>query len=123
MQTSEALERIAYELAVDAAARRCALHRGAVLADSEHGQGLTSVRRSKHRCAASRAPSAKCGIVARIIVCALRTLSPAVSLEMAQLAREYNGHGVVGFDLPAREQEIPRRPPEAFSYAIEHDLA
>ena len=64
------------------------------------------------------------GIVSRIIVCALRNLAPAVSLQMAQLAAEYREQGVVGFDLAGGEQGHPACAHEAaFEHAAQHELA
>jgi adenosine deaminase len=63
-------------------------------------------------------------IVARIIVCGLRLLEPAVSLVLAKRAVAPRERGVVGFDLAGGERGHPARAhAEAFAYAREHDLA
>jgi adenosine deaminase len=64
------------------------------------------------------------GIMSRIIVCALRHLDPAVSLELARLAVAYETTGVAGFDLAGGERGNPASTHAgAFDYARSHDLA
>jgi adenosine deaminase len=118
MQTADALRRIAYELVEDAAnegvryieIRFCpalsvrgslsltdvmdAVLRGASLGERDHGTH------------------------ARVIVCALRSMPPALSRELAELAVGYEGSGVVGFDLAGGEQGNP-----AAAHAAAFDLA
>lgn len=107
MQDAEALERIAYELAEDHSqenvryveARFCpalCTQQGlpphevldAVLRGLARGERDFSVR-------------------TRVIVCALRTLDPMVSVEMAALAVAYRDRGVVAFDLAGAERGNP----------------
>jgi adenosine deaminase len=123
MQTAESLERIAYELAEDASREgvwylevRFAPNLNAVGGLSA-GQALESAIKGLAR--AER----EYGIVARVLVCALRTLPPSSSLEMAKLAAEYRGRGVVGFDLAGAEHGHPASVhAEAFRHARSHDL-
>jgi adenosine deaminase len=64
------------------------------------------------------------GVVARVIVCGLRHLDPAVSLSLAELAVAYKDRGVVGFDLAGGERGNPAgRHRKAFQYALGHDMA
>ena len=118
MQAADALGRIAYELVEDAASdgvryieiRFCpalnvrgslsltdvmdAVLRGVALGERDHGTR------------------------ARVIVCALRSMPPALSRELAELAAEYRGRGVVGFDLAGGEHGNP-----AAAHAAAFDLA
>ena len=55
MQTSEALERIAYELSIDAAQRRRPLHRSAIRARAQHARGLVARARGRGSAARTRA--------------------------------------------------------------------
>ncbi|HJQ19026.1 MAG TPA: adenosine deaminase [Gemmatimonadaceae bacterium] len=124
MQRAEALERIAYELAEDAHrdgvqyletrfAPVLNVHEGLALQDV-----VDAVLRGLRR--AERAH----GVVARVIITALRNLSPDVSLDLAHLAVAYKGRGVVGFDLAGGEQGNPAsRHAPAFSFALAHDMA
>jgi adenosine deaminase len=124
LQTSEALERAAYELAEDAS-------KDGVLYLEIRFAPLLNVRNGLTLGAAIEAPlrgleraQREYGIVARVIVCALRTLAPDVSMQMARLAAEYRPHGVVGFDLAGPERGHPAADHEgAFQHAIAHGLA
>lgn len=118
MQDAEALARIALELAEDHAeenvryveVRFCpALNtQGGLSADEALDAvlaGLASARETV-------------GIESRVIVCALRTLHPSVSVEMAELAVAYRGRGVCAFDLAGAEAGYPARDHlEAFGIA------
>lgn len=124
MQTGDALERIAYELAIDAAddgvrylevrfAPILNVRRGLVLGAAVEAplRGLARAERER-------------GVVGRVIVCALRHLDPDVSLELSRLAVAYRHRGVVGFDLAGGEAgNGAARHAAAFAYARENDLA
>ena len=124
LQTADALDRVAYELGEDAA------HEGVWyievrLAPVLHTQGgldaasvVEAVRRGLLRAELAT------GVIARIIICALRQLSPEASLEAARLAVALGHRGVVGFDLAGAELGHPAAShASAFLYAREHDLA
>jgi adenosine deaminase len=124
MQTAEALERIAYELAEDAAAegvryiemRYCPvlnIRHNLELGDTVEAplKGLERARRDH-------------GIMGRLIICALRNLPPGISMELSHLAVAYKDRGVGGFDLAGGERGHPASVhAEAFAYAREHGLA
>ncbi|MBX9929734.1 MAG: adenosine deaminase, partial [Gemmatimonadaceae bacterium] len=124
LQTEAALERVAYELALDAAAEgvryievRYApilnVRRGISLGEAVEGplRGLARARRET-------------GVIGKVIVTAIRNMSPDVSLELAKLAVEYRDRGVVGFDLAGGEAGNPAsRHLKAFEWARGHDLA
>lgn len=123
MQTGEALERIAYELAEDAArdgvryievryAPILNVRGGLTLGEAVEAplRGLDRARREH-------------GVVGRVLVTALRNMSPETSLELARLAVAYRGHGVVGFDLAGGEAGNPASlHADAFAYVREHDM-
>ena len=124
MQTEEALERIAYELAEDAAEDgvRYIEIRNAPILNVVHG--LTVVQAIEAPLRGLRRAEKVVGIIGRFIVCALRHFAPEDSLEMAQLAVEFKNEGVVAFDLAGGEKGNPAaRHVAAFRYAREHDLA
>ena len=124
MQTAAALERVAFELAEDAArdgvryievryAPVLNVRKGLALGDSVEAplRGLARAQQLH-------------GIVGRVIVCAIRTMAPMVSLELAELAVAYRHRGVVGFDLAGGEAGHPAAAHEgAFTHAREHDMA
>jgi len=123
MQTPQALERIAYEFVLDAAAdntryvevRYCpALHTPALSLVDAIEAPLRGFKRGQE----------ETGTKVGVIVCALRTLAPSVSEELARVAVEYGDNGVVGFDLAGSEGGHPAVDhAKAFAYAREHDLA
>jgi adenosine deaminase len=49
------------------------------------------------------------GIVANVILCGIRNISPESSVEMAQLAVAYKNRGVVAFDLAGAEYDYPAK--------------
>ena len=123
MQDATALERIAYELAADAAAEgvRWIEVRYCPALNTRGGLPLTEVVEAPLR-GLARA-EAELGIRGAIIVCALRQLEPAVSLQLARLAASYADRGVVGFDLAGPERSHPaRQHRDAFAAAAEAGL-
>jgi adenosine deaminase len=124
LQTGEALERAAYELAEDAS-------KDGVQYLEVRFAPLLNVRNGLTLGAAIEAPlrgldraQREHGIVSRVIVCALRSLAPDVSMQMARLAAEYRTAGVVGFDLAGPERGHPAADHEAaFEHAIAHGIA
>ncbi len=124
MQTADSLERIAYELAEDAAAEgvRYIEMRYAPVLNTRHDLSLGETVEAPLR-GIERAHRDH-GIVSRLIVCALRNLSPGISMELARLAVEYKDRGVVGFDLAGGERGHPASVhASAFAHAREHGLA
>ena len=107
LQTEENLERVAFELAEDAAREnvRYMEVRYAPMLHTVRGMRLTTVveavleglfrARVKH------------GIVSNVILCGIRNISPEKSLEMAELAVAYENRGVVAFDLAGAEYDYP----------------
>jgi adenosine deaminase len=124
MQTEPALERIAYELAEDAAAdgvRYIEVRYAPVLNTRE---GLTLEQAVEAPLRGLARAEREHGVVGRVIVCALRHMPLSVSQELAELAVAYRHHGVVGFDLAGGEAGNPARfHAAAFEYARSHDLS
>jgi len=124
MQSEPALERIAYELAEDAAADgvRYIEVRYAPVLNTREGLSLEAAVEAPLR-GLARAERAH-GIVGRVIICALRHMPQSISQELAELAVAYRHHGVVGFDLAGGEAGNPARlHAAAFEYALSHDLS
>ena len=124
MQTAEALERIAYELAEDAAADgvRYLETRFAPVLNLQRGLSPGDVVEATLR-GLARAEREH-GILGRVILCGLRHLDPDTSLEIAELAVAFRTRGVVGFDLAGAEAAHPAgRHARAFAYAHDHGLA
>ena len=123
MQTAESLERVAYELATDA------WHEGVWYLEVRFAPNLCT----RHGLSAAQALESAInglsraerehGIVSRILVCALRTQPLSSSLDMARLAVDFHGRGVVGFDLAGAELGHPASAhADAFRHARDHDV-
>ncbi|HVE78111.1 MAG TPA: adenosine deaminase [Gemmatimonadaceae bacterium] len=124
MQTEAALERVAYELAEDAA-------RDGVRYLEVRYAPVLNVRGGLPLGAAVEAPlrglaraERDHGVISRVIVCAIRSMPADTSLELARLAVGYRTRGVVGFDLAGGERGHPASAhARAFAHVREHDLA
>jgi adenosine deaminase len=123
MQSAAALERIAYELVVDVAAEHVRyvemrysplLHRPALSLSEAIEAPLRGLARA----------AGDTGTKVGLIVCAIRTLPPARSVELAGAAVDYRNAGVVGFDLAGAERGHPAEQHRAaFALAARHGLA
>jgi adenosine deaminase len=123
MQTAAALERIAYEFVLDVAAEHVRyvevrysplLHHPALSLPDAIEAPLRGFGRA----------AAETGTKVGVVVCAIRTLPPARSVELAEAAVDYCGAGVVGFDLAGAERghaAADHRP--AFALAARGGLA
>src|SRR2546425_10877430 len=92
MQTAPALERIAYEFVIDAAAdgvRYVEVRYSPLL----HRPALTLTESIEAPLAGIRRAEAESGTKVGLIVCAIRTRPPAESLELARAAAQYREIG------------------------------
>ncbi|HUF77053.1 MAG TPA: adenosine deaminase [Longimicrobiales bacterium] len=107
MQDAEAIERISFELAEDHAAENVRWLEVRFSPDLCTRQGLTSDEVVDAALAGLERAGQTTRIRTRIIVCALRSLPEAHSIEMAELAAAYVGRGVCAFDLAGAEDGYP----------------
>lgn len=109
LQHREALYRVAYELAEDAAHEnvRYMEVRYAPMLHTQKGLRLTSVVEAV--LGGLRQAQEDFGIESNLIICGIRNISAATSLEMAELCVAYKGRGVVGFDLAGAENDHPAK--------------
>ncbi|MEX2156932.1 MAG: adenosine deaminase [Gemmatimonadales bacterium] len=123
LQTAAALERVAYEFVVDVAAenvRYVEVRYSPLL----HRPALTLAQAIEAPLAGIRRAAAETGTKVGLIVCGIRTLPPADSLDLARAAAEYHSAGVVAFDLAGAERGHPAREHRAaFEYAAAHGMA
>src|SRR5207244_1641674 len=123
MQTAGALERIAYEFVIDAAADGVRYVEGR-FSPLLHRPALTLAQAIEAPLAGIKRAEEDTGTKVGLIVCAIRTRPPGESLELAHAAAEYRGAGVVAFDLAGAERGHPAREhAAAFAYAAAHGLA
>ncbi len=124
MQHSDALERIAYELAVDNAQEnvRYVEVRYSPILNTQEGLPLT---------AAVEAPLAglaraedEYGIKTAVIICGIRNMEPGTSRDLADLTVAFKDRGVVAFDLAGAEYNYPaKKHKNAFFTVINKNMA
>ncbi|MCX4245250.1 adenosine deaminase [Paraliomyxa miuraensis] len=123
LQTREALYRAAYELAEDAAAEnvRYMEVRYSPMLHTRRGLRTTTVVETVLK--GLHDAELQHGIISRLIVCGIRNISPASSLEMAELVVAYKNRGVVGFDLAGAEDDHPAKDhQDAFSLVRHNNI-
>lgn len=123
MQEKDALYRIAYELVEDCAAERVRhlevryspiLHRKRRLSFEDIVDPVI---------AGLRDAGAKLNISTGVIICGIRSMSPQVSMALAELAVAYKGRGVLAFDLAGQEKDYPAKAHrEAFQLVAKHNI-
>ena len=124
LQTSASLYRAAYELAEDAAREnvRYMEVRYAPMLHTRQGLPLTTVVEAVIE--GLRDAQKVYGIQSNIIICGIRNISPASSLEMAQLAVAYKNRGVIAFDLAGAEYDHPAKNHlEAFQLVRDNNIS
>jgi adenosine deaminase len=117
MQTTEALERVAFEAMEDLAAQNVvyAEIRFAPILSTAGGLNLEEIVESV--LSGLKRGKEKTGMRFGLILCALRNMDSRVSLETAELAVAYRDRGVVGFDIAGDENgHPPKRHLEAFQF-------
>jgi adenosine deaminase len=123
MQTAAALERVAYEFVLDAAAdglRYVEVRYSPLL----HRPALTLAQAIEAPLAGLKRGETETGTKPGLIVCGIRTRPPAESLELARAAADYRAAGIVAFDLAGPERGFPARDhAAAFAYAAQHGMA
>jgi adenosine deaminase len=124
MQTAEALERIAFELAEDLAREnvRYAEIRYSPLLHTREGLPLTEAVDAPLR-GLQRAAEAS-GIRTGLIICGIRNMEPETSRDLADLTVAYKNRGVVAFDLAGAEYNYPaKKHRDAFFTVINKNMA
>ncbi len=123
LQTEESLFRAAYELAIDAAAENCRLLevRYAPVLHSQKGLKPTVVVEAVLE--GLRKAERETGIIAGVLVCGIRNMSPETSLRLAELSVAYKNKGVLGFDLAGAEHGNPAKDhKEAFQLILNNNV-
>ena len=123
LQAPEALRRAARELALDAAAESC-WYLEVRFCPLLHGRdGMSPDEAVAAVVAGLREAEAQARITTGVIVTGLRTIDPAVSRALAELAVRWKGRGVVAFDLAGAEKDYPAKDHrEAFYHVMNNNL-
>src|SRR5246500_2533320 len=115
MQTEEALERVAYEQAEDLSQDGVIYFETRFAPIFHTRKGLTHQQVVAAVLKGLERGRKDFGVSSGLIICAMRNLD--VSLEMAELAVDFRGRGVVGFDLAGEEGGYPpKKHVDAFHY-------
>jgi adenosine deaminase len=117
MQTEEALERVAYEMLED-------MKKDGVVYIETRFAPVLHTQKGLHPENIIRAVihglergKKDFGVGYGLILCALRSMAPEVSQEVAELAVDFRPHGVVAFDLAGEEGGFPpKKHIDAFHY-------
>jgi adenosine deaminase len=104
-QTEEALERVAYEQAEDLSRDGVVYYEPRFAPIFHTSNGLTHQQIVSSVLKGMARGREQFGIRSGLLICAMRNMN--VSLEMAELAVDFRGRGVVGFDLAGEEGGYP----------------
>ncbi|GMR14067.1 MAG: adenosine deaminase [Gemmatimonadota bacterium] len=124
MQHTDALERVAFELAEDNAREnvRYLEVRYSPALHTEEGLPLTETVEAPLR-GLARAEK-EYGIKTGLIICGIRNMDPATSRDLADLTVAFKGRGVVAFDLAGAEYNYPaKKHRNAFFTVINRNMA
>jgi len=123
LDTAASLERVAFELAEDAArenVRYCEIRYSPIL-HRKRGLSLEEIVEAVLR--GLRRAEAEHPIRCGVILCGIRQIGPDISLRLADLAIAYKHRGVVGFDLAGAEKDYPAKEHrEAFVRILEANI-
>lgn len=123
MQEREHLQRVAYEFLEDAAADGVRYVEVRFAPSLHQRNGLNMEQVVEAVLEGLQEGQRKHRISARLICCAMRQESPALSEAVAHAAVQYRRAGVVALDLAGPEWGYPAEPHrKAFEYALDHDL-
>jgi len=109
LQDEEALYRVAYELAEDAAAENVWYMevRYSPILHTQKGMKLPLILDSVID--GLKEAEKKFNIKTGVIICGMRNINPETSLRLAELAVAYKNRGVVAFDLAGQEENYPAK--------------
>ena len=121
MQTPESLTRFAFELIEDVAqenVRYIEVRYSPILHQQKEmtlDMAVESVKKGLKK------GEKRFGVKSGIIVCGIRSISPDISLKLADLAVQYKNKGVVGFDLAGAEENFPAKEHREAFYQIRNN--
>src|SRR6266851_4529193 len=123
LQTEAALFRTAYELAIDAAAENVRLLEVRYSPVLHLQKGLKPTVVVEAVLEGLRKAERETGIIAGVLVCGIRNMSPETSLRLAELSVAYKNKGVLGFDLAGAEHGNPAKDhQEAFQLILNNNV-
>jgi len=118
LQTPEALTRAAYELAEDAYQENTLYLEVRYSPILHTKRGMTPMKSVDAVLAGLKQAEDNFKIKTGLIICGIRSISPEVSYQLAELAVAYKNRGVVGFDLAGVEENFPAKDHREAFYLI-----
>src|SRR5713226_7209920 len=123
LQSEASLYRTAYELAMDAAAENVRLLEVRYSPVLHLQKGLKPTVVVEAVLEGLRKAERETGIIAGVLVCGIRNMSPETSLRLAELSVAYKNKGVLGFDLAGAEHGNPAKDhQEAFQLILNNNV-
>jgi len=123
LQTPESLIRAAFELAEDCSKENILYLevRYSPILHTEHG--MTTMESVDAVIKGLKQAEEEFKIKTGIIICGIRSISPEVSYQLAELAVAFKNRGVVGFDLAGVEENFPAKDhKEAFYLILDNNI-
>jgi adenosine deaminase len=123
MQERDALYRVAYELAEDAAVENIK-HLEVRFAPILHLKKKLKYEQIVDAVVDGLRDSGnQNGLTTGVIICGIRSMDPATSMGLAELAVAYKGRGVLAFDLAGQEKDYPAKAhKEAFALILKNNV-
>jgi len=123
LQRYDALERVAYELVEDCAKENVWYVEARYSPILHVREGLDLSRIVDAVLEGLERGRRDFGVQSGLIICGMRSISPNVSLRLAELAVAYKGNGVVAFDLAGAEENYPaKHHREAFQLILDNNI-
>ena len=123
MQEAEALQRIAYELAEDAANENIWYLEVRYSPVLHTKKGLKLPEIVDAVLIGLKEAEKKYSIKTGVIICGMRDINPETSIVLADLAKAYKNQGVVAFDLAGAEESYPaKHHKEAFYQILNNNI-
>ena len=121
MQTPESLTRFAFELIEDVAQENVRYIEVRYSPTLHQQKGMTLDMAVESVKKGLKKGEKRFGVKSGIIVCGIRSISPDISLKLADLAVQYKNKGVVGFDLAGAEENFPAKEHREAFYQIRNN--
>ncbi len=123
MQERDALYRVAFELAEDAAAENVR-HLEVRYSPILHRQKRLSFDQIVDPVIAGLADAGRrFNVTTGVIICGIRSMNPRYSLALAELALAYKNRGVLAFDLAGQERDYPAKAHQsAFKLVLKNNI-
>jgi len=123
LQTPESLTRTAFELAEDCSKENVLYLEVRYSPILHTKQGMTTMESVDAVIKGLKQAEEEFKIKTGIIICGIRSISPEVSYQLAELAVAFKNRGVVGFDLAGVEENFPAKDhKEAFYLILDNNI-